>query len=106
MTGEMTRDMLTPEEYPVHFAAAEALGGTVVPFDVYQGPYILLGREYRGGSGVYATAPRGLGVVRLWLLNDDGGPMCQWYNEASEKVSEYFWAGSPEEAIEAAREIL
>ena len=60
MTGEMHRSEVTPEAYPTHFAIARALGGTVEPFDQYQGPYVCIGRDVRAGSGVYALAPRGL----------------------------------------------
>jgi hypothetical protein len=42
MAGEMSKDDLNKEEYPLHFAVAEKLGGTVEPFDVYQGPYVSL----------------------------------------------------------------
>ena len=39
-TGEMSPEDVTREAYPAHFAIADALGGEVVPFDVYQGPVI------------------------------------------------------------------
>ena len=53
MAGEMTKDEVTEENYPDHFRIAKFLGGSVEPFDQYQGPYIQspkLGRlwlEYR-----------------------------------------------------------
>lgn len=43
MTGEMYKSDVTEEEYPLHFAIAKALHGTVEPFDVYQGPYVVIG---------------------------------------------------------------
>ncbi len=41
MTGEMHKSEVTREAYPLHFACADAVGGTVEPFDQYQGPYIV-----------------------------------------------------------------
>jgi hypothetical protein len=108
MTGEMYRSDLTEETYPLHFAIAKEFGGTVQPFDVYQGPYVVIGDDVRSGSEPYAIAVQHLGVVRLWIICDgDGG--CQVYNEANDRCSEYFpedSAVSPLFAIEAAREVL
>lgn len=41
MTGEMHRSEVTPEAFPLHFAIAKAMHGTVEPFDQYQGPYVM-----------------------------------------------------------------
>ncbi len=42
MASEMNH--VNPDEWPIHKAVAEALGGQLRPFDEYQGPYI----EWRG----------------------------------------------------------
>jgi len=111
MTGEMFKEDVTREAYPLHFAIADALGGTVKPFDQYQGPYVCVGGDVRMGAEPYAVAPRGLGVVRLWLCSEDGGD-CYVYNEANDKRSEdfpMFWNNSAQHysmAIEAAKGVL
>lgn len=77
MTGEMVAiDPVTGEEpdgtiWHLHAAIAAAVGGTVQPFDQYQGPYVAVGPDIRIGTGPYAYAPRGLGVCRLWLTGDE-----------------------------------
>ena len=38
MAGEMTQ--VNPDEWPIHRAVADALGGRLRRFDQYQGPYI------------------------------------------------------------------
>src|SRR5271166_5141742 len=47
------------QEWPLHFAAADALGGVVKPFDKFQGPYIKVGSEGRmfiySNDGIIAT---------------------------------------------------
>src|SRR5690242_1949320 len=41
MTGEMSKEEVTREHYPLYFAAADTVeGATIEPFDQYQGPYI------------------------------------------------------------------
>lgn len=111
MTGEMRREEVTPEAYPIHFAIAKEFGGTVEPFDHYQGPYVVIGGDVRLGDEPYAVAVQGLGVVRLWLCTDDGA-FGSIYNEANEAQSDEFplYTRDPEEAkryaIDAAREVL
>ena len=79
MTGEMYEiDPVTGMEpdgtsWPLHAAIAQAVGGTVQPFDQYQGPYVLVGNDIRVGRQPYAVAPKHLGVVRLWLGGGGGG---------------------------------
>lgn len=63
MTGEMSKADVTREAFPVHFAIADELGGSVHPFDVYQGPYI----RARGH--------------KLWLMDDEG--FCVIYDETT-----------------------
>ena len=109
-TGEMTQQELDAngrEEWPLHYAIADALGGTVKPFDQYQGPYVLIGSEVRG-QGVYAPATRMEGTVRLWISSEDG-EMGVVYNEDNEKQSEPFPLYSSyaaESAVDAAQEVL
>ncbi|KKM74800.1 hypothetical protein LCGC14_1396630 [marine sediment metagenome] len=103
MTGEMFKSDVTPEAYPIHFAIAEALGGTVQPFDQYQGPYVCVGDDIRSGDEPYAVAVQGLGVVRLWLVDDGDGPYV--YNEANEKTASFPY-DCVELAVEAARSVL
>lgn len=71
MTGEMCKADVTRDEFPVHFAIADALGGTVEPFDVYQGPYI------------------SLPGARLFIGSDDGIDSYVW-NEATQEASSPF----------------
>ena len=66
MTGEMTT--VDRSEYPTHFAIAAALGGEVKPFDVYQGPYILVGSEILTGESPYQMAVGN--PTRLWITEN------------------------------------
>ena len=104
----MCASEVTPEAYPLHFAVAKEFGGEVKPFDQYQGPYVVIGGDIRSGSGPYAVAVQGLGVVRLWLCSEDG-VWCYWYREDTDKKSDIFLSDHEESeswAIECAREIL
>jgi hypothetical protein len=109
-TGEMSQEELDAngrEEWPLHYAIADALGGTVKAFDQYQGPYVLIGSESRG-QGVYAPALRGEGVVRLWISSEDGMDGIV-YNEDNEKQSAPFPLIGPmaeQDAVSAAEEVL
>lgn len=109
-TGEMSQEELDAtgrEEWPLHYAIADALGGTVKAFDQYQGPYVLIGSEIRG-QGVYAPATRMEGVVRLWISSENGYEGVV-YNEDNEKQSTPFSLNGPtaeEEAVVAAEEVL
>lgn len=105
MAGEMSAAEVTREAYPLHFAIADSFGGEVKPFDQYQGPYVVIGDDVRIGRTPYAVAPRGLGVVRLWLCSDDGAE-CYIYNEANERRSELFWYDDEVGAVCAAQEVL
>ena len=68
MAGEMHE--ARRDEWPTHFAVAEAVGGEVKPFDYYQGPYIVIGEDVRIGEAPYEYCPQDMGVVRLWLTED------------------------------------
>jgi len=74
MAGEMTKEEVTKENFPLHFAVAKSLGGVVRPFDQYQGPYV-----YVPGFG------------KFWLTMV-GDSVCRWYNDYTEKMSEPFYA--------------
>jgi hypothetical protein len=71
MTGEMCREEVTRDAYPIHFAIADALDGRVEPFDQYQGPYV-------------ATD-----LGKLWLI-DAGGGLCRIYDEQRDRQSPRF----------------
>lgn len=73
MTGEMSRDEVTRENYPLYFACVDALGRsdvTVEPFDQYQGPYI-----------------RVPGKGRYFLYEERG---YYWYNDRDDTQSDFF----------------
>lgn len=108
MTGEMYYiDPKTGEEpdgtvWNYHAAIAQALGGEIKPFDVYQGPYIAFGGDITIGKIPYAIPLQGLGIIRLWITEEDNIPVV--YREDTEK-SLPFW-NCEELAVEAARELL
>ena len=79
MTGEMNSIQQdghdsNDEYWPIHAAVAKITGGTLRPFDVYQGPYISSGNN------------------RLWIVPSDNFPdiECRIYNETNEKLSDPF----------------
>ena len=94
MTGEMS--YINPETgvdsngecWPIHLAIAKAIGGTLKPFDVYQGPYIAVGGDLTMGNSPYAIPLQNLGIVRLWICSDDYLEMV--YREDTEE-SIIFW---------------
>ena len=106
MTGEMLKEEVTRDNYPLYFKIADALGGTVEPFDQYQGPYILVGQDVIVGDAPYALAPLNLGVVRLWVIDQDNGIEVAIYNEATDKTSDPFPWGCDDLAVDAARSVL
>ena len=96
MTGEMSKADVTKEAYPLHFAIARALKGTVHPFDMYQGPYV------RTSYG------------QLWISEPEtpenwpDGYVMVW-NERTHKASTPFWPWSKtatRRACRAAREVV
>src|SRR5271157_1659956 len=83
------QDSVTREEYPVWFTIADALGGEVEPFDVYQGPYI----SVPGEDG------------RLFIITTDGLSAQVW-NEKTNAISDEFLADSENEAVDAALSVM
>ena len=110
-TGEMSQAELDAhgrDEWPLHYAIADALGGVVKPFDQYQGPYIAIGGDLRVGNEPYALAPRLPGLVRLWISSDDGYDGIV-YNEDTEEQSAPFplnGSTAADDAVEAAKMLL
>jgi len=102
MTGEMGRiDPITGEEpdgtvWPIHAAIAKALGGEVMPFDQYQGPYIVIGEGVRISN---PPVPRHLGFVCLWVGED------YIYREDTDTTA-IFFLDDIEDAVRAARELM
>ena len=88
MTGEMSKADVTREAYPIHFAIADALGGDVRPFDVYQGPY------------VYVPARGRMRARKFWLISEDGFD-ARIYDEISDRQSPRFFvfADSPADYV-------
>ncbi len=107
MTGEMYQiDPITGEEpdgtiWEYHAAIAKAVGGTIEPFDQYQGPYVLVGEDVRVGVAPYQHTPTGLGVIRLWILSDD---LTRVYREDTNERSEPCF--EPEDAARAALALM
>lgn len=91
--------------WATHAAVAHAVGGTLEPFDAYQGPYIAVGHDLRVGQPPYAVPVRGLGMIRLWLVTDDGieGRV---YREDTDTQSESFWCQDEDGAAAAALTLL
>ena len=111
MAGEMswidpvTGETGDGEVYSLHAAIARELHGIVKPFDVYQGPYVLIGSEFRD-SGVYAPLVDRQ-AVRLWIGEIDGSTRV--YREDTDTWSDPFWpygSGAEIEAVEAARSLF
>jgi hypothetical protein len=108
MTGEMfavNADGLDSNGdcWAVHAAIARAVGGTLEPFDVYQGPYICVGEDSRIGRWPYsALLP---GPCRLWLDADESG-LGTVYREDTGTVAEYWPESDETAAVEAARSLL
>ena len=110
MTGEMYHidqngNDSNGECWPIHAAIARAIGGKLQPFDVYQGPYIVIGSDVRIGERPYQLAVQNLGIIRLWIVSDDGA-FGQVYREDMEKLSESFWYDDEEAAIACAKKLM
>ena len=95
MTGEMSgitkdgRDT-NGEYWPLHAAIANALDGELRPFDVYQGPYIKVGK------------------AKFWVFSEDGYDAIIYREDTDTKAEPFpmYSKLSEELAIEAARYLL
>ena len=110
MTGEMHSinqkgEDSNGEVWSLHAAIARAVKGKLKPFDVYQGPYIAVGNDYRVGSPPYDMPVQGLGIVRLWLSTDGGGVIQVW-REDTDTLSAAFWWNDTRKACREARKLL
>ena len=101
-------------EWPIHAAIAKALcdeghDASLQPFDQYQGPYILIGKDARLGQPPYAVATQHLGVVRLWVVSsqpDSDGILWRIYREDTDTLSSQFYYDDTEGAIACAKELM
>ena len=97
-------------EWTMHAAIAKALrdegyDATLQPFDQYQGPYILVGKDIRVGNAPYRLAVQNMGVIRLWIVAHDD-PVSQIQREDTDTLSESFWWNDTKSAIACAKELL
>lgn len=70
MTGEMSKDEVTREIYPLHFACADQIeDARVEPFDQYQGPYIFVPDKGR------------------FFLSIEADRAYYWWSEAADELS-------------------
>jgi len=108
MTGEMhwvNQDGTDSngDVWKIHAAVAKAVGGRLMPFDVYQGPYIVVGPDLRVGRT--PVNARHLGIVRLWLyVKDDLVGVV--YREDTDTYREYLPIDDADEACNAAYDLL
>lgn len=115
MTGEMHHidqdgNDSNGECWPIHAAVAKALrdegyDATLQPFDQYQGPYILVGKDMRVGQRLYQLAVQNMGVIRLWLTATVHGAavICR---EDTDTSSDAFVPDDIETAICCAKELM
>ncbi len=119
MTGEMYSIHPTKAQepdgtiWPLHKAIVQALirrgySAHVEPFDQYQGPYIVIGPEFRAGRAPYVVPIGGVGIKRLWVAYQPQHPdMAQVYREDTDKASNLFWlVGGRGDSIRAVRAAL
>lgn len=116
MTGEMRSidqdgNDSNGECWSLHAAIAKAVGGTLQPFDAYQGPYISVGPDIRVGDTSYQVAVQHQGVIRLWISLIEAGGFSpeggfQIWREDTDTCLEPFWMDDPDRAIELAKELL
>ena len=110
MTGEMAWINQDGEDsngecWATHAAVAQALSGELHPFDAYQGPYITIGPDVTTGAAPYAMPVRHLGIIRLWLVTEDGEVGRVW-REDTDTPSDEFLCEDTASAIEAAQSLL
>ena len=100
-------------EWTMHAAIAKALrdegfDATLQPFDQYQGPYILVGKDIRVGERPYQLAVQNMGVTRLWIYPDGEEQSGELLisREDTETRSDSFWEEDIESAIACAKGLL
>ena len=112
MTGEMCYinqdgEDSNGEVWELHAEIAKALGGVLKPFDVYQGPYIVIEEDVRIGNTPYAIPLTGLGIIRLWICGDEEDEgFFKIYKEDTDTTSFSFLWDDVEMAIEAAKSLM
>lgn len=91
MTGEMhwiNQDGVDSngDAWPLHAIVARAVGGELKPFDSYQGPYIVVGKDIAAGNAPYRVPIRGLGCIRLWVYQNECGEITIWREDNNSEV--------------------
>jgi len=77
---------------------------TLQPFDQYQGPYILIGKDVRLGQRPYQLAVQNVGVVRLWISQDEVGLACIYREDTDAHCT--FCSNSYDDALFCAKELI
>lgn len=94
MTGEMhyidpkTGEDSNGETWYLHAKLAQELNGEIKPFDVYQGPYVVIGADVTVGFPPYAMPIHLPGIVRLWIGENEQGSFV--YREDIDQIA-LFW---------------
>jgi len=110
MTGEMysiTEDGVYSDgdKWSLHVAVAQAVGGSLKPFDRYQGPYIVIGEDIKTGHTPYEYPVMHVGATRLWICKEKNG-LAKIYREDTDMTSESFHWEDEDMAIRLAKELL
>jgi len=105
MAGEMnyinpdTGEDDAGQVWHLHLAIAKQLGGTLKPFDQYQGPYVEI--------------PTPEGLAKLWVVSEDDGRSCRvvrrlpWHCDDTQSDLFPVWNEDAEDnAVAAARQVL
>ena len=98
-------------EWTMHAAIAKALraegyDATLQPFDQYQGPYILVGKDVRLGQRPYQLTVQNMGVIRLWLTQTEDEWPCVWREDTDEHLALTLIPNDTDDAIACAKELL
>ena len=107
MTGEKhyinpkTGEDSNGDTWPLHAKIAQELNGEIKPFDVYQGPYVVIGADLTMGMAPYAMPVHLPGIIRLWIYENEQGSFV--YREDIDR-SESFW--DEHDIVSAAMELL
>ena len=107
MTGEMfyidpkTGKDSNEDTWHLHAKLAQELNGTIKPFDVYKGPYVVIGADVTVGMPPYAMPLSLPGIIRLWIYENEQGSFV--YREDTDE-SELFW--DENDIVSAAMELL